>query len=90
MKPIAAKLGVSLLRYCNHLLVDRAFYNAGAGCRDANLINMAFVFFNRFVDLTDLIEKPDNVCLPFSSLSSLYVHMNSSTCSSCCGDNTIG
>jgi intraflagellar transport protein 172 len=57
---LVAKISVSLCRYCAELPCDQAFYQAGLDCRDANMINMAFLFLNRFLDISDAIEDPDN------------------------------
>eukprot|EP00771_Trimastix_marina_P004067 gnl/Trimastix_PCT/799.p1 GENE.gnl/Trimastix_PCT/799~~gnl/Trimastix_PCT/799.p1 ORF type:complete len:453 (+),score=183.16 gnl/Trimastix_PCT/799:863-2221(+) len=55
----AALLATSLLRYSDQLKVDRAFYEAGVCNRDAEKISQAHVFFNRYLDLTEVIEDPD-------------------------------
>merc|ERR1719284_81636 len=57
---LAAKASVSLCRYCTEFPVDRAFYEAGINCKNANMINMAFFFLNRFLDISDAIEDPEN------------------------------
>ena len=58
---LVAKQSVALLRYTQLLPVDKAFYDAGSACRSAShQLNMAFVLFNRFVDLTDLMADPDS------------------------------
>ena len=61
LKLLAARVAVSLLRYTKDLPVDKQFYLAGLACKEQNWPNMAFVFFNRFVDLADMIEDPDSV-----------------------------
>jgi len=53
------KLAVSLARYCNDLAADRIFYDAGEAARAMGVNNMAFVFFNRFLDLTEAIDDPE-------------------------------
>jgi intraflagellar transport protein 172 len=60
LKTVAAKAAMSLLRYTMDIPVDRAFFDAGTLCQAANWQNMAFVFYNRFVDLSDMIEDPDS------------------------------
>lgn len=60
LKQVAAKAATSLLRYTTDVPVDKTFYDAGMKCREVNMNNLAFVFLNRFVDLTDLIENPDS------------------------------
>lgn len=57
---LAAKQATSLLRYVNVIPIDRAFYEAGYACISAEVYNNAFVFLNRFVDVSDLIEEPDD------------------------------
>jgi intraflagellar transport protein 172 len=57
---LVAKTSVALCRYCAELPCDKAFYEAGMDCKDANMINMAFLFLNRFLDIADAIEDPDN------------------------------
>ena len=58
LKRIAAKAKVSLLRYIGLIPIDKAFCEAGQACRDVDWLNMEFVLFNRFVDVTDLIDDP--------------------------------
>lgn len=53
------KLSVSLARYCDQLAADRTFFEAGEACKTMRVNNMAFVFFNRFLDLTEAIDDPE-------------------------------
>jgi intraflagellar transport protein 172 len=55
----AAKVAVSLLRFCGIIPADRAFYEAGAACKEQNMLSMAFVFFNHYLDLSEAIEEGD-------------------------------
>lgn len=57
---VEAKLATSLLRYVGTLPVDRAFFEAGHACKRGKVMNMAFVFLNRYVDISDLIEDPSD------------------------------
>jgi len=57
---LAAKISTSLLRYTMDFPVDKAFYDAGLACRADGNLNHAFVFLNRFVDLTDAMSDPEN------------------------------
>eukprot|EP00929_Paragymnodinium_shiwhaense_P046200 TRINITY_DN2351_c0_g3_i1.p1 TRINITY_DN2351_c0_g3~~TRINITY_DN2351_c0_g3_i1.p1 ORF type:complete len:1765 (+),score=574.01 TRINITY_DN2351_c0_g3_i1:160-5454(+) len=57
---LVAKLSISLCRYCAEFPVDRAFYEAGLDCKAVGNINMAFFFLNRFLDVADAIEDPEN------------------------------
>lgn len=56
---LAAKIATALLRYTMDIPVDKAFYDAGTACRDQHQLNAAFVFLNRYVDLTDAMADPD-------------------------------
>jgi intraflagellar transport protein 172 len=57
LNAIVAKLSVSLLRYTDVIPADRAFYQAGLHCKSVGWESMAFVFFNRFLDLSEAIEE---------------------------------
>jgi hypothetical protein len=60
LKDVEMECAVALLRYTDLLPVDKAFFDAGAACKAAGAQSMAFVFFNRFVDLGDLIADPES------------------------------
>jgi len=60
---LVAKISVSLCRYCAEFPVDKAFHEAGLDCKAASMINMAFFFLNRFLDIADAIEDPDNAAI---------------------------
>lgn len=60
LKRVVAKIAVALLRYVGEVPVDKAFYEAGKACEAADWSNMAFVFYNRFVDICDLVDDPDH------------------------------
>ncbi len=57
---VAAKLCTSLLRYCREIRSDKAFLEAGEANRKIKNYDMVFIFFNRYIDLYDAIEDPDN------------------------------
>ncbi|KAF6103703.1 intraflagellar transport 172 [Phyllostomus discolor] len=57
LETVAAKLSVSLLRHTQLLPADKAFYEAGVAAKAVGWENMAFIFLNRFLDLTDAIEE---------------------------------
>mmetsp|Transcript_15284 Transcript_15284/g.25210 ORF Transcript_15284/g.25210 Transcript_15284/m.25210 type:complete len:1767 (+) Transcript_15284:218-5518(+) len=59
MPDIACKLAVSLLRYCGEIPADKAFFEAGTSCRELGQLNMAFVFLNRYLDLSEAMEDAD-------------------------------
>ena len=51
---LAAKLSIALLRHTDIIPADKAFYEAGMNARSQGMLNMAFVFLNRFLDLTEV------------------------------------
>lgn len=55
LKPLVAKLSTSLLRYTDILPADKAFYEGGLHCKAVGWENMAFIFFNRFLDLSEVM-----------------------------------
>ncbi|XP_010369517.1 intraflagellar transport protein 172 homolog isoform X1 [Rhinopithecus roxellana] len=57
LETVAARLSVSLLRHTQLLPVDKAFYEAGIAAKAVGWENMALIFLNRFLDLTDAIEE---------------------------------
>ncbi|XP_053107178.1 intraflagellar transport protein 172 homolog isoform X2 [Hemicordylus capensis] len=54
---VAAMLSISLLRHTEIIPADKAFYEAGTAAKGIGWENMAFIFLNRFLDLTDAIEE---------------------------------
>jgi len=56
---VSAKLSTSLLRYCKDIRADKAFLDAGHANRAVNQNDMAFIFFNRYIDLWDAIVDPE-------------------------------
>ena len=57
---VQAKLNSCLLRYTKEIRADKAYFDAGSACRKAGLNDSAFIFFNRYIDLYDAIDDPDN------------------------------
>ncbi|TPX67270.1 hypothetical protein SpCBS45565_g03981 [Spizellomyces sp. 'palustris'] len=55
----AAKQAISTLRYTKYVPADRAFYAAGEAAKTAGMNNMAFVCWNRFLDISEAIEEGD-------------------------------
>jgi intraflagellar transport protein 172 len=60
LERVLAKLTSCLLRYTREIRADKAYYDAGAACRAAGLNDSAFIYFNRYIDLYDAIDDPDN------------------------------
>jgi len=57
---VVAKISTSLLRYCKEIRSDKAFYDAGEANKKIGSNDMAFIFLNRYIDLYDAIEDPEN------------------------------
>lgn len=83
---IGAKLALSVLRYTDKIPADAAFYEAGQLCKNVGMLNMAFVCWNRFLDLSEAIDEGDtgaidngdflNTDIPFDScISRHYVEV---------------
>jgi len=66
------KLAVGLLRYLRDVPADKAFYEAGMNCKAMNELNMAFVFLNRYLDITEAVEEhePSSTALDNSDFAS--------------------
>ncbi len=47
------KIAVSMLRHIREVPADKAFYEAGMCCKAAGDLDMAFVFLNRYLDITE-------------------------------------
>ena len=56
---VTAKLCTSLLRYCKEIRADKAFLEAGESNKKMKQYDLAFIFYNRYIDLYDAIEDPD-------------------------------
>lgn len=56
MQGFAARQAISLLRYTDILPPLKTYYEAGSLAKNAGLLNMAFVCWNRFLDLTEAVE----------------------------------
>ncbi|CAD5229200.1 unnamed protein product [Bursaphelenchus okinawaensis] len=60
VEKIVIKLKVSMLRYIDLVQPDKLFYEAGMACKNAkDYENMAFTFFNQFIDITNAVESND-------------------------------
>ncbi|KAK2556628.1 Intraflagellar transport protein 172-like protein, partial [Acropora cervicornis] len=57
---LAAKLSISLLRHSDIVPCYKAFYEAGVAAKGVGWDNMAFVFLNRYLDLSEE-EKREEV-----------------------------
>ena len=60
MLEVSAQTSVALLRFCDVIPPDKAFYLAGMACRDnADWESMAFVLLNHYLDISEAIEEGD-------------------------------
>jgi intraflagellar transport protein 172 len=57
---VLAKLCTSLLRYTKEIRADKAFLDAGEANKREGINNMAFMFYNRYLDLYEAIDDPDS------------------------------
>ncbi|KAJ8664577.1 hypothetical protein QAD02_006239, partial [Eretmocerus hayati] len=65
---LVLKTSVSLLRYSDIILADRAYYEAGNEARAAGLGSEAFVFLNHFLDLEECVDEGDGSVLDVDDL----------------------
>ena len=57
---LAARMSISLLRFIKILPSDKLFYLAGMDCRARKWLSPAFVYLNRYLDLSDaMLEDGD-------------------------------
>lgn len=66
---LVLKASVTLLRYTDIILADRAYYEAGIEARTAGLNSEAFVFLNHFLDLEECIEEGDSTVMDVDDLA---------------------
>lgn len=57
---VNAALCTSLLRYTKDVRADKAFLDAGNATKQIGANDLAYIFFNRYIDLYDAIEDPEN------------------------------
>jgi len=69
------KIAISLLRYLRDIPADKAFYEAGMGCKTLNELTHAFVFLNRFLDITEAVEdhEPSSTTLDNSDFADTQI-----------------
>ena len=60
---IYTKQCTSLLRYTKIIRADKAFLDAGHANKNEGIHNMAFVLYNRYLDLAEAIDCPSNATL---------------------------
>ena len=59
MHKVELKLSTSLLRYTKEVRADKAFYEAGMVAKKVQIYNHAFIFLNRYLDLSEAIEDTE-------------------------------
>eukprot|EP00939_MAST-03C_sp_MAST-3C-sp1_P000124 g124.t1 len=57
---LTAKLSIALLRDCGQIPWDKAFLNAGDHCHAAKCSGLAYLFYNRFLDVSEAVEEGDS------------------------------
>merc|ERR1719502_1381052 len=69
------KLAVCLLRNLREIPADKAFYEAGMACKACKDLNMAFVFLNRYLDITEAVEEhePSSTTLDNSDFANTQI-----------------
>ncbi|CAD8094928.1 unnamed protein product [Paramecium sonneborni] len=55
-----AQTCISLLRYCDLVRIDQLYLDAGRVAKKINQFGLAFVLLNRYLDIYEVIEDPDN------------------------------
>ena len=71
-----AKQAISLLRYTKDIPVDITYYEAGKSAKAAGMNNMAFVCWNRFLDICEAIEEQDASLLENSDFENTDIPLN--------------
>lgn len=66
LETLVAKLSSSLLRHTDIIPADKAFYESGLHCKAIGWENMAFVFYNRFLDLSEVYIIANHSQLPLA------------------------
>jgi intraflagellar transport protein 172 len=60
MTEVATQTSVALLRFCDVIPPDKAFYLAGMACKEnKDYESMAFVLLNHYLDISEAIEEGD-------------------------------
>lgn len=60
MHQLHAKLAIAILRYCDLVRLDKLYYEAGAAAQKQNWLSYAFVLYNRYIDIYEVIQDPDS------------------------------
>lgn len=60
MHKLQAIISVTTLRYCDLVRLDKLYYEAGSNSKKAKMLTPAFVFLNRYLDIYEVIDDPDN------------------------------
>jgi intraflagellar transport protein 172 len=68
LREIAAKSAITLLKYPELVPHDKAFYQAGCAVREQGNTNLAFLMFNRYVDIAEAMDAADSTNLDVTDL----------------------
>ncbi|CAM6098614.1 unnamed protein product [Calypogeia fissa] len=78
LEAIEAKLAISLLRYAGIIPADKVFYEAGMACKQRvqmGWLDMAFMFLNRYLDITEAMEESsDRAIIDSTGFESSDIH----------------
>lgn len=55
-----SKLCIAILRYCDLVRLDKLYYEAGEAAKKQNWLSYASILLNRYLDIYEVIEDPDN------------------------------
>ena len=56
MHQLLTKISIACLRYCDLVRLDQLYYDAGESCKKTNNLSFAFMLFNRYLDIYEVIE----------------------------------
>ena len=60
MNNLKALISLACLRYCDLIRLDKLYQEAGMACRKLKNESTAFILLNRFLDIYEVIEDPEN------------------------------
>lgn len=60
MHSLYMRASISCLRYSDLVRMDKLFYDAGMASKKENALGYAFHILNKYMDIYEVIEDPDN------------------------------
>lgn len=55
-----SRISIAVLRYCDFVRIDKVYYEAGNAAKKQNQLSFAFMLLNRYLDIYEVIQDPDN------------------------------